>query len=102
MFSAGAPGTDPFAAFGMGSGSSSSPDGFYQQQQQQWPGGGGFGQQQQQRQQPLQPQVVALPLTLEELYRGCTKRLKVRGGESKRRWGSQGLAIQALSWCKGL
>lgn len=96
----GASGADPFAAFGMGP-----SGGFFQQQQQQWPGGsgssgggggwsgssagssprsaGGFGashrHQQQQQQQPS-PQVVALPLTLEELYSGCTKRLKVTRG----------------------
>lgn len=90
MFTAGAPGADPFAAFGMG------PQSFFppqQQQQQQWPpgssggwggssaggnprGAGGFSQQQ----QPPPPQVVALPLTLEELYTGCSKRLKVGGG----------------------
>jgi hypothetical protein len=42
---------------------------------------GGFGgqQQQQQQQQPQAPapQVVALPLSLKELYSGCTKKLKV-------------------------
>lgn len=80
MFAAGAPGADPFASF-------------FQQQQRQHPGsngqwsgssagsslGFGFGAQQQQQQsrQPA-PQMVALPLTLEELYSGCTKRLKVR------------------------
>jgi DnaJ-class molecular chaperone len=82
MFTAGAPGANPFAAHNMG------PNGFFQQQQQQpgssgWGGSsaggrfGGYGQQQQQ-QQPV-PQQVALPLTLEELYTGCTKRLKVGG-----------------------
>jgi DnaJ-class molecular chaperone len=80
MFTAGAPGTNPFAAYSMG------PNGFFQQQQQHPASGGwggssaggrfsGYGQQHQQ-QQPL-PQQVALPLTLEELYSGCTKRLKV-------------------------
>jgi DnaJ-class molecular chaperone len=95
MFTAGAPGSDPFAAFSMGAKGSGS---FFQQQQQQpgyrghWGGSssssssgghpfgfGGHHQQQQQQQQPT-PQMVALPLTLEELYSGCTKRLKVRAG----------------------
>lgn len=87
MFTAGAPGADPFAAFSMGGGPGSSFH--HQQQQRRQPGQGHFwgdsssqpfgfgGYQQQQQQQPPSPQMVALPLTLEELYSGCTKRLKV-------------------------
>jgi DnaJ-class molecular chaperone len=100
MFTAGAPGTDPFSGYnmsGMGQGMGGmGPDSFFQQHWQPpgssggWsssngmrggssagssPQFGGFGRQQQ-RQQP-QPQLVSLPLSLEELYSGCTKRLKV-------------------------
>lgn len=91
MFTAGTPGADPFAAFNQG------PNGFFQQQQQQrqrpgsgggWSGSSGqwggssaggsplSGFAGQQQQQPS-PQLVSLPLSLEELYKGCTKRLKV-------------------------
>lgn len=92
MFTAGASGGDPFAAFSMG------PNGgfFQQQQQQQRPRPGsaggsplsGFAGQQQQA-----PQLVALPLSLEELYKGCTKRLKVR------RVRLSFMAVLCASWC---
>lgn len=90
MFEAGAAGADPFGAFGMGdtaagmSGLHGSANPFLQQQQhsaggsRKRPGStdphyGGF---QNQQQQPLVQQVQLL-LTLEELYKGVTKRLKV-------------------------
>lgn len=103
MFTAGAPGTDPFSGYnmgGMGPGMGGMGPGSFFQQQWQPPGSsggwsgsfgmrggnsaggspqfGGFGRQhrQQQRQQ-LEPQVLSLQLSLEELYSGCTKRLKV-------------------------
>lgn len=84
------PGTDPFAAFagmggGAGSGSSRGRPGpgaffFNSQQHAHRPGGDGgsfFQHQQQQQQQTPTAQTVPLRLTLEELYSGMNKRLKV-------------------------
>jgi hypothetical protein len=108
MFTAGAADTDPFAAFGGG--------GFFQQRPQQRPrpgsgGGGGrwggssaggrplSGFAGQQQQQPA-PQLVALPLSLAELYKGCTRRLKVScdsRGESTGGHTRMGLALRSRS-----
>lgn len=78
---AGDTGSNPFAAFGMAGGMNGAADSFFQhsqqQRQRQRPGSssstsGGWAHPRSQQQQQVQ-----LPLSLEELYTGCIKRLKV-------------------------
>jgi DnaJ family protein B protein 4 len=89
MFEAGDMGANPFAAFGMGGGGNeagSGPSSFYQhsaqQRQQGRPGSAdawGSPRYQRQQQQQQQPAVQSVPLvlSLEELYKGAVKRLRV-------------------------
>jgi DnaJ family protein B protein 4 len=89
MFEAGDMGANPFAGFGMAGGSNaagSGPSSFFQhsaqQRQQGRPGSAdawGSPRYQRQQQQQQQPAVQSVPLvlSLDELYKGAVKRLKV-------------------------
>jgi DnaJ family protein B protein 4 len=90
MFEAGDMGANPFATFGMNGGGNEAgagPSSFYQHSAQHWQQGrpgsadarGSPCYQRQQQQQQQQPAVQSVPLllSLDELYKGAVKRLKV-------------------------
>jgi DnaJ family protein B protein 4 len=109
---AGDMGSNPFAAFGMNGSrndAGNGPSSFYQhsaqQRQQGRPGSADawgsprYQHQQQQHQQPA-VQSVALVLSLEELYKGAVKRLKVTRHVLDAASGKS-LPVQEVSWGLG-